>query len=198
MEWGSTHILYRSENYLARLYRQVEDTPDEIQMRSGEEFQAGVEGKIGLSDLISSLPGVKLEGKATGQAKSINEEVRIETTDTIDQELAVAERLKASNLPSLDSIDETSVGVPHYFAGSVMLSNNIQEGGVIVKHEADGVTITGSTSEDNWVSRSVLNNLLMSESNQTYGLFVPFDISSQDQGLEVTAQYILILLLENE
>lgn len=196
MDQNIKQILYRSSGHLRRLYRQLEDQPDEIRTHSTEETSNGIEGEISLSDLLTAISGIKLKGKISNTTKSAEEEVEIRTTDIVDQELAVADQLAGYDIPNIDSIGEKYSRIPHFFQGEIELSNDIKNNAITVNYSSDDIVVTGSTSEENWVTSSTLNNLMLSSPLTTCGLCIPLDVSNGESRTSVTAQYILIILEE--
>jgi hypothetical protein len=199
---SGTFIYYFSRKSIDQIYSSIHGPTQETTETTGLESTGEGAVKAGIGKLAQLL-GLKIdvEGKL-GAKKTTGLSTR---TVQSSEDRAVAllrEMLASPNVARLEDLRRDPVANAVYvFRHSVKLKyapiDDTGERSIEVGGRTEGLEWTGVTSESNWVSKSLKNNLIWQSQRGTVpaiGLVVPLSAPQRSaDGLKILVQYLLII-----
>lgn len=203
-------IYYISKNNIDNLYRSKFGsviTEKETGENKSKSFTASL--KFGLDKLIALISGTSLEVKGdTSFSKTTTEkQKRIETSEDralfLVKELFTEENIEKVNKNSdFNSLDTKNI---YAFELNFSVTEKFKKKGlgtdIILMHKSDTFEITGHTSKENWVSSSLVNNILSIQninepSFLCSGIFSPIQVIRDSGKVKIIVQFLIIFQSE--
>lgn len=198
-------IYYISKNVIDQLYRQYFGALEEATYIDTQENSGKVSAKLLLDKLFSLLTGTSLEAQGELQHKRGETKERKISETSEDRAFRLLEEIfeKGPKLNPQQIIDgEITQGIYTFSLPAKISYKKIQTQGkesfIEVSHKSGNFNLAGLTSDDNWLSASVLNNLIwQSVKRKETGIAVSgvlsiVGVDNSKNKTEVIVQFLLI------
>lgn len=159
-------IYYISERSIDQIYRSIYGPLDDARTtETRNERATSVAGKLGLDKLLALLTGATLSAEATVQRKKATSETFESRITTEDRAIRLLRDIFATESADISTIVDSENLLPLYtFSRPVNVSYRTVSSEsnplIEVSHSSPEIEFAGVTSPENWVSPSLLNNLL--------------------------------------
>ena len=191
-------IYYISKSNIELIYKKNFGPIIEITIDNKVEQQNKFSLKLGLEKLLKIITGATFS--AEGELVKIHTkgkgEVIKETVE--DRALVIIKEIFTDyNVTDINDITKHESPYPVYrFCLPLKTSESFNQKGtgtlIEVSYYSDYLRFKGVTSSENWTSNSLLNNILYTDSFKAAGIFVPLEVTKENNLVNLTVQYLII------
>lgn len=199
----TTHLFYYvSVNIIDQLYKNEFGPIKETEVTKEKDRGAKLSVSATLDKLIKIL--IPINANISGQYRLGNKEInKTKIIESPEDRIAVLIKniYSKKHLPNIESLSEDGpINSLYWFSSPIKIrskvgsnTNNII---VEVSHKSNKIEFYGTTSEDNWISTSILNNLLFSsKSNEIInlsGIAIPISVNFNSTIPRIIVQFVII------